>query len=74
MVEGEFSPDARLKQHLKDVRLMEEQALRHGAPVPLTHLHRNLLERGEAMGLGDLDNSAILRVYESMVKEAPVKG
>lgn len=74
MVEGEFSPDARLKQHLKDVRLMEEQALQYGAPVPLTHLHRNLLELGEAMGLGDLDNSSILRVYESMVKKAPDKG
>ncbi len=73
MVEGDFSPDARLRQHLKDVRLMEEQALRHGAPIPLTHAHRALLERGEAMGLGDLDNSSILRVYEGLVKRTPDK-
>jgi hypothetical protein len=30
----------------------------------LSKVHRQLLERAEALGLGELDNSAILRAFE----------
>ena len=33
-----------------------------GLPLPLTETHRGLLERAESLGLGDLDNSAIIEV------------
>jgi 3-hydroxyisobutyrate dehydrogenase-like beta-hydroxyacid dehydrogenase len=64
MVEGEFSPQARLSQHIKDVRLMVEEASRGGATLPISAVHLELLEQAEAAGFGDLDNSAIIRVIQ----------
>jgi 3-hydroxyisobutyrate dehydrogenase-like beta-hydroxyacid dehydrogenase len=64
MVQGEFTPQARLSQHIKDVRLMLEEAARGGASLPISAVHLKLLEQAEAAGLGELDNSAIIRVIE----------
>jgi len=63
MVRGDFAPQARLSQHLKDVRLILAEGERTGARLPLSELHRQLLEAVEALGLGDRDNSAILRAF-----------
>ncbi len=65
MVARDFSPQARLSQHLKDVRLIRELARRHGAGVPLSEAHERLLARAVELGLGDADNSAVLGVYTS---------
>lgn len=62
MVDQEFTPQARLSQHIKDVRLMLEEAARGGASLPISAVHLTLLEQAEAAGLGELDNSAIIRV------------
>jgi 3-hydroxyisobutyrate dehydrogenase-like beta-hydroxyacid dehydrogenase len=64
MVQGEFTPQARLSQHIKDVRLILEEAARGGASLPMSTVHLDLLEKAEAAGLGELDNSAIIRVIE----------
>jgi 3-hydroxyisobutyrate dehydrogenase-like beta-hydroxyacid dehydrogenase len=64
MVHGEFTPQARLSQHIKDVRLMLEEAARGGASLPISAVHLELLEQAEAAGLGELDNSAIIRVIQ----------
>jgi 3-hydroxyisobutyrate dehydrogenase-like beta-hydroxyacid dehydrogenase len=64
MVQGDFTPQARLSQHIKDVRLMLEEAARNGTKLPLSSKHLELLELAEAAGLGDLDNSAIIRVIK----------
>jgi 3-hydroxyisobutyrate dehydrogenase-like beta-hydroxyacid dehydrogenase len=63
MVSGEYSPVARLRQHLKDVRLMQEFADRVGAPLPLTDVHRELLQAAEEGGMGEWDNAAIFELY-----------
>jgi 3-hydroxyisobutyrate dehydrogenase-like beta-hydroxyacid dehydrogenase len=60
MLTGEFTPDARLSQHLKDVRLM----LASDADLPLSRVHAELLERAERMGYGAADNSAVIRAYD----------
>jgi 3-hydroxyisobutyrate dehydrogenase len=64
MVQGEFTPQARLAQHSKDVRLILEEAKRGGAALPLSAVHLELLERAEEAGLGEMDNSAIIRVIQ----------
>ena len=61
MLRGDFAPQARLSQHLKDVRLMLSAARDANAALPFTETHRQLLETAMQMGLGDLDNSAILQ-------------
>lgn len=65
MLNGDFTPEARLSQHLKDVRLILAAAQRCGAMVPLSEIHRELLERAEAAGYGALDNSAVIKAFEA---------
>jgi 3-hydroxyisobutyrate dehydrogenase-like beta-hydroxyacid dehydrogenase len=65
MIDRDFAPQARLSQHLKDVRLILEQGTRTGVDLPLSRLHEQLLSRLELAGWGDLDNSAIFRAYDS---------
>jgi 3-hydroxyisobutyrate dehydrogenase-like beta-hydroxyacid dehydrogenase len=62
MVERDFTAQARLSQHLKDVRLMLQAAGAAGMPLPLADTHCRLLEQAEAAGLGNLDNCAIIEV------------
>jgi 3-hydroxyisobutyrate dehydrogenase-like beta-hydroxyacid dehydrogenase len=62
MVERDFEVQARLSQHLKDVRLILKAAQEAGLKLPLCDTHRMLLEQAEVGGLGDLDNSAIVEV------------
>jgi 3-hydroxyisobutyrate dehydrogenase-like beta-hydroxyacid dehydrogenase len=64
MVAGDFSPQAKLSQHLKDVRIILAEGERVGQPLPLSTLHRQLLEAAEAAGWGELDNSVIIRAIE----------
>ncbi len=65
MIRREFSPEARLSQHLKDVRLIVEAGLASGLPMSLSQAHRAILEHAEAEGFGELDNSAIIRVLSA---------
>ena len=44
MLEGDFTPQARLAQHLKDVRLILSAGMIHGATLPLSTLHAELLD------------------------------
>ena len=68
MVEGDFSTQAKLSQHSKDVRLMLTEADRAGIALPLSKLHLQLLEQAESVGLGELDNSAIIQAIEELVR------
>jgi 3-hydroxyisobutyrate dehydrogenase-like beta-hydroxyacid dehydrogenase len=64
MLDHDFSVEARLSQHLKDVRLILDAAGAKHAKTPLSVVHRQLLERLEAAGYGDVDNSAIIMAYD----------
>jgi len=70
MVEGDFTVQARLSQHLKDVRLILAGAAAAGLPLPLSETHRRLLEQAEAVGLGEMDNSAIIKVIQKSQRPA----
>ncbi len=64
MIEADYEPpQARLSQHLKDVRLMLAEAERKGAHTPLTATHRSLLEAAENLGFGQVDTSAVIEAY-----------
>lgn len=62
LVQRDFTVQAKLSQHLKDVRLMLQAAQGAGMELPLADTHRRLMEQAEAAGLGELDNSAIIEV------------
>ena len=73
MVQGDFTPQARLSQHIKDVRLMLAEANRGGITLPISAVHLKLLEQAEAGGLGELDNSAIIKAIENPQVPSPVE-
>jgi 3-hydroxyisobutyrate dehydrogenase-like beta-hydroxyacid dehydrogenase len=58
MITQDFTPQAKLSQHLKDVRLMLAAS---SIPLPLSETHHQLLEKAESLGFGDADNSAVIK-------------
>ena len=66
MIERDYAVQARLTQHLKDVRLILDAAHRAGLSLPLSAAHAGLLEKAEAAGFGAVDNSAVIEAYGRM--------
>jgi 3-hydroxyisobutyrate dehydrogenase-like beta-hydroxyacid dehydrogenase len=71
MIAKDFSPEARLAQHRKDVGLILRMAERCEAKVPLSNLHAQLLDQAISSGWGDLDNSAVVEIFR---ESHPEKG
>jgi 3-hydroxyisobutyrate dehydrogenase-like beta-hydroxyacid dehydrogenase len=69
MLERDFTPQARLSQHLKDVKLILKTGRRNHAKLPLSRVHARLLEELESAGFGDADNSAIVQAFRNDPKE-----
>ena len=61
MLEGDFTPQARLRQHHKDVSIILEYAQNLQQELPASKVHQKVLEKAIAAGDGDLDNSAVIR-------------
>lgn len=74
MIEKDYAPEARLRQHLKDVGLILDLGNEFGQELPLTSLHQTLLEQAVVEGLGDKDNSAIIEVLRNMGWESVEPG
>jgi putative dehydrogenase len=60
MISGDFSPQGYVKQHLKDVHLMLDQAQKVGQKLPLLEVHANSLEACVRHGEGEADNCIII--------------
>ena len=60
MVTGDFTPESRIRQHLKDVQHIRRYAR---SALPLTEAHEKLLADAVAAGDGELDNAAIILQY-----------
>ena len=61
MVRGDFAPEGRVRQTLKDVHLMLDQAAAAGQKLSALEVHRAVLESCVRAGEADLDNSAIIK-------------
>ena len=66
MIRGEFEPEARLEQHLKDVGLILDLGAQSDVPLLLSAVHAQLLRSAVAAGFGGADNSAVIRVLQHM--------
>jgi 3-hydroxyisobutyrate dehydrogenase-like beta-hydroxyacid dehydrogenase len=62
MIDRDYRVQARLSQHLKDMRRILQSAAAAGLSLPLAETHRRLMEQAEAAGWGEQDNSVILEV------------
>ena len=60
MVAGNFAPEGRVRQSLKDAQLMLDQARKTGQKLPLLEIHAAVLEACVRHGDGDRDNSIVI--------------
>ena len=61
MVRGDFAAEGRVKQTLKDVHLMLDQAAAAGQTLSVLGVHADVLEACVRAGEADLDNSAVIK-------------
>ena len=61
MVRGDFSPEGRIKQTLKDAHMMLDQGAAIGQPLKSLQIHVDTLEACVKAGEAELDNSAIIK-------------
>jgi 3-hydroxyisobutyrate dehydrogenase-like beta-hydroxyacid dehydrogenase len=61
MLESDFTAQARMRQHHKDVSLILEYAERAGQELPLSKVHLDVLIKAMAAGDADLDNAAVIK-------------
>lgn len=61
MVRGDFSPEGRVKQTLKDARLMLDQAAARGQKLSMLEVNADVLEACVRAGEAELDNSAVIK-------------
>ncbi len=66
MIAGDYSPQAKLDQHAKDVKLMLASASQNHLKLPLSETHLALLQRASQLGFGQLDNSAIIEAIRAV--------
>lgn len=60
MVAGDFAPEGRARQTLKDTGLMLDQARKTGQHLPLLSVHAEVLQACVGAGEGELDNSVVI--------------
>src|SRR4249919_2863059 len=70
MVRNDFSPEGRVRQTLKDARLMLDQAAAAGQKLSMLEVHAAVLEACVRAGEADLDNSAVIREVRRRGKKA----
>lgn len=63
MIEGDFRPGAKVATQLKDLRQADELAAACGLDLPALKLNRALYQRLADRGEGDLDHSALIRLF-----------
>jgi 3-hydroxyisobutyrate dehydrogenase-like beta-hydroxyacid dehydrogenase len=60
MIAGDFAPEGRVRQTLKDVHLMLDQAAKLGQQLPLLAINAEVLQACVDHGEADLDNSIVI--------------
>lgn len=61
MLNGDFTPQARISQHNKDLRIILDCAENAAQILPLTQIHHAILDELIANGDGDLDCAAVIK-------------
>lgn len=71
MVAGDFAPEGRVRQTLKDAHLMLDQARKVGQQLPLLNVHAEILEACQRHGEGERDNSIVIEEIRRRTQERP---
>ena len=60
MINGDFAPEGRVRQSLKDTHLILDQARKAGQKLPLLEVYADVLEACMRQGEGEQDNSIVI--------------
>jgi 3-hydroxyisobutyrate dehydrogenase-like beta-hydroxyacid dehydrogenase len=60
MINGDFAPEGRVRQTLKDTQLMLDQARKAGQQLPLLEIHADVLQACVRHGDSEQDNSIVI--------------
>jgi 3-hydroxyisobutyrate dehydrogenase-like beta-hydroxyacid dehydrogenase len=60
MIGGDFAPEGRVRQTLKDTQLMLDQARKAGQQLPLLQIHADMLQACVRHGDSEQDNSIVI--------------
>lgn len=66
LLAGNREPGFRGRMQAKDLGIVLDTARQYGMPLPSTALHAQLFDAMRDMGLGELDNSAVIAVLEAL--------
>jgi 2-hydroxy-3-oxopropionate reductase len=66
MLEGVFKPGFYLRLHEKDLHIATEEGRAVGVALPVTALVDQLMNALIAGGMGELDDSVLVRSYEKL--------
>jgi putative dehydrogenase len=61
MINGDFAPEGRVRQSLKDTHLILDQARKAGQRLPLLEVYAEVLEACMRHGEGEQDNSIVIK-------------
>jgi 3-hydroxyisobutyrate dehydrogenase-like beta-hydroxyacid dehydrogenase len=61
MINGDFAPEGRVRQSLKDTHLILDQARKAGQKLPLLEVYADVLEACMRHGEGEEDNSIVIK-------------
>lgn len=61
MINGDFAPEGRVRQSLKDTHLILDQARKAGQKLPLLEVYAEVLEACMRHGEGEQDNSIVIQ-------------
>lgn len=71
---GNRSPGFKAHMQLKDLRIVLDTAREYGMPLPSATENTSLFEQMITMGMGELDNSAVVGVLEAMAGQNLLDG
>jgi 3-hydroxyisobutyrate dehydrogenase-like beta-hydroxyacid dehydrogenase len=68
MIGGDFAPEGRVRQTLKDTQLMLDQARKAGQQLPLLQIHADVLQACVSHGDAEQDNSIVIEEIRRRVR------
>jgi len=73
LFDGNRQPGFKARMQAKDLNIIMESARQYGVPLPSAATHAQLFNAMIEQGWGDLDNSAVIAIFEMLAKQ-PLDG
>jgi putative dehydrogenase len=68
MVAGDFAPQGRIRQSLKDISMIVAEGKKRGQELPMAEVYRRLMQDGVDAGEGDIDNAGVINAIKRLGK------